>query len=214
MNLYKFNERFTVTGRMPRTMRGSTGWLDNEDPTSEFKSFIDGYGGLVFEGGLYRIHNPESIDIWNAKIREAYPQVGGQVQAFGQDWQGNQFALRVKPNPYVLLFQVGSGAVFEIASSIESAHELEFVEHTDEALSVKLWHQWVSNGGERPSVNQCVGLQQPLFLGGENRVENMCLCNVDVYWEIASQLLQQVRKLPPGTPISNIRFEGTSARIQ
>lgn len=48
---------------------------------------------------------------------------------------------------------------------------------------------------------------QPLVLGGEDEIDNIEPTDVAVHVSIHGQIHQQVRDLPEGTPISDIKFE-------
>lgn len=56
-------------------------------------------------------------------------------------------------------------------------------------------------GGAQPAHAQCIGSKKPLFLGGEDTIENLESLDLDVYWHIMGQVIAKVRGLPPGTPI-------------
>ena len=47
----------------------------------------------------------------------------------------------------------------------------------------------------------------PLFLGGEDSLENMEVSDMEVYWDMTDQLWEAVKDLPEGTKIGNISFE-------
>jgi len=114
-------------------------------------------------------------------------------------WRGGE-------NPAVLLFQIASGEAYKIADSLQVAHDEEFVNHAQEALNIDRWHEWRANGGANPTACQCVGFRIALFLGGRDQLENLEMSDIDVYWEITAQLLEQTRSLPLGTRISGVRI--------
>ena len=47
----------------------------------------------------------------------------------------------------------------------------------------------------------CIGLKVPAFLGGEETIANMEVNDMDVYWSFNAQVYNQVKDMPPGTPI-------------
>ncbi len=201
MRLDRFFGKYAVTEK-PEGF-----WVsDAETDNGTLGPLISHYGGTAFNRGIYRLHTWTGIDLWSGTVGRAFPALDRQVVIFGQDWQGNQFGWRNVGDPKVLLFQIGSGEVFEIADSIASFHDQELVEHSAEALNERLWHAWVALGGDLPNADQCVGYRIPIYLGGRDQLENLELCDLQVYWGINAQLLQQVRALPPGTPISEVRI--------
>lgn len=72
----------------------------------------------------------------------------------------------------------------------------------DVALAKSFFHKWKKSGGASPAHSQCVGFRQPLFLGGADDLDNLELSDIDVYWHLMSQIIEQVRDLPAGTPIA------------
>ena len=53
----------------------------------------------------------------------------------------------------------------------------------------------------------CVGYRIPLFLGGDDSLENMEVSDMEVYWDMTDQLWEAVKDLPEGTKIGNVSFE-------
>jgi hypothetical protein len=79
------------------------------------------------------------------------------LQIFGQDWQRNQFGIKAAGPSTVLLLQIGSGQAFGIADTLQQAHEVEFAEFADEALSIRLWQEWLASGGAIPGFKPVRG---------------------------------------------------------
>jgi len=208
MNLENFSKRYAVSSRHAWAGHRGSPWLEQTAKDHpDFLQLVDKFGGCVFEQGLYRIYLPEACETWSLAAGEAFPEFRGKLAIFGQDWQGNQFGIQAAGPSTVLLLQIGSGQAFEVAETLQQAHEVEFVEFADEVLSIRLWQEWPASGGAIPKLNQCVGLINPLFLGGLNIVENLQLCDTEVYWDITRQLLAQARISPPGTMIAHIRLD-------
>jgi hypothetical protein len=87
-------------------------------------------------------------------------------------------------------------------------HEGEMIEDPDAVLASGFYEKWLKAGGSAPPFDQCIGYKKPLFLGGADDLGNLELSNLDVYWSVSSQLIRQVRGLPPGTRIGSVRLEG------
>jgi hypothetical protein len=196
----KFDNAFRVTTKAAPT-------AEEGNVLTEIDWLFESYGGFEFESGFYRIHSKSDSRKWRARIGSAFPKESGQVTPFGQDWQGNQFGWRGGDSPAVLLFQIASGEAYEIADSLQVAHDEEFVDHAQEALNLGRWREWSANGGGKPSADECVGYRIPLFLGGKDQLDNLEMSDLDVYWEITTQLLNNTRGLPPGTRISGVRLQ-------
>ena len=174
---------------------------------ADVRQVLDEYGGATYEDGLYRFLSSHDAPRWTQALERFFPTESGDVEAFAQDWQGNLFGYRDRSNPAVLLFQIGSGDVFEISESITAFHNEELVEHPEEALSISLWREWRLNESWSLNSDDCVAYKNPLFLGGEVAIQNLTRANVEVYWETIGQLLAQVRDLPEGTAVSHIKLQ-------
>jgi hypothetical protein len=55
---------------------------------------------------------------------------------------------------------------------------------------------------------ECFSLRVPLVLGGQLAVTNVEVCDLRVHHALASQIADQVRRLPPGTRISGVEIVG------
>ncbi len=60
--------------------------------------------------------------------------------------------------------------------------------------------------GMSPGANECLSFKHPLVLGGAFDPENVETCSVLVHFSIAGQIHEQVKDLPPGTPIGKIKL--------
>lgn len=173
-----------------------------------YTDFMSRYSGLSVAGGLYRVHELERIEIWNEIISEYFATYHGRFSCFGFDWLGRQFALDRERltggEPAVLMFEPGTGEVFEIPATFASFHNDEIVDYHNEALASDLFESWSSLHKAPLAHTECVGYKLPLFLGGEENVDNLELIDMEVYWVVVGQLLNKTRELPPGTIIKNI----------
>jgi hypothetical protein len=153
------------------------------------------------------VHHWSSLRHSNALVREAFPD-SNQVQVFGFDWLGRQFAVdsrgRRDEDPAVLLFEPGTGEVLEICAHFSMFHDGELIEFKNEALASHFFAQWRAAAGASVGFSECVGYRVPLFLGGKDQVDNLEIIDLDVYWTIVGQLRTGSRKLPKGTTIRRI----------
>ena len=166
---------------------------------------LNSLGGSSFAGGLYRIVHPKDLELWKRRVASAFPQFERRVVCFGYDWLGRVFALdsnRVEGGlPGVVMFEPGTGEALEIPSNLVTFHNIELQKFGEAALAISYFQKWLSMGGQRPSITQCVGYKRPLFLGGKDDVENLELIDIDVYWHLMGQMIRKARELPKGTSI-------------
>lgn len=167
--------------------------------------FFAEYSGASFEGGLYRVMRPADIPRWQERIELAFPEFGDRVVCFAYDWAGSVFALDTERleggQAGVLLMEPGTGEVLRIPSNLATFHNSGLIEFGEAALGISFYQKWLATGGDAPAYDYCIGYQKPLFLGGVDEVENLELTDLDVYWHIMGQLIEQTRGLPLATSV-------------
>jgi len=164
--------------------------------------------------GAYRLHQRDDVQRFTSLAAEAYPAFASRIECFGANWQGCQYATdraRVeRGEKLVLLLEPGTGGALEIPATFAAFHDPQLFEHTDAALALSFYRDWLNAGGAAPAYTQCVGYKRPLYLGGADNVSNLELGDFEVYWGLAAQLLAKVRGLPVGTRIGNVSIgDGT-----
>jgi hypothetical protein len=168
-------------------------------------AFFEEFGGASFKGGLYRIIHPSDAGSWRERIALAFPDFAQRSTCFGYDWLGRAFALdSVRSDdgkPAVLLLEPGMDEVLEVPANLATFHNKILLEEHDAALASSFYEVWIASGGVAPTYDQCVGYKKPCFLGGVDDIENLELGDLDVYWHIMGQLIEQVRGLPPGSRV-------------
>jgi hypothetical protein len=190
---------------------GGSGWQHESLASVDgYSDFASEFAGATFAGGLYRVHDAESGPLALMLISETFPEFAGRTCPFGYDWLGRQFAVdsgRVAGGqPQVLLLEPGTGEALEIPLAFGGFHDEELVEYADAALATDFFETWsAANAGRLPlRRDQCVGYRVPLFLGGQDVVDNLELSDIEVYWSVCGQLRRGVRTLPPGTSINEV----------
>ena len=155
-------------------------------------------GGASFEEGLYRLHPSMEIEPWTKNVEAAFPQYEGKIVCFGFDWLGRHFALDQRGEEGaqwpILMIEPGSGEAMKIPVSFADFHNVELVEYADDALAEPFYDEWLDAGGASPSMTECISYKKPLFLGGEDTIENLELSDMDVYWHLCSELLHKKAK--------------------
>lgn len=169
------------------------------------------YAGVTFGRGLYRIHDAQSGPRALAFVLEAFPEFAKRVVPFGYDWLGRQLAVdygRLQGDqPEVLLLEPGTGEALQIPATFAAFHDEVLIEQTDAALASGFYEAWTAEPGASLPLgrDECVGYRVPLFLGGDDELENLEVSDVEVYWSICGQLRSGTQQLPPGASINEIR---------
>ncbi|WP_326565906.1 T6SS immunity protein Tdi1 domain-containing protein [Amycolatopsis rhabdoformis] len=175
-----------------------------------YLDFASEFAGATFGGGLYRVHDHASGAQASTLIAEAFPEYATRVCPFGYDWLGRQFAVdsgrTVAGQPQVLLLEPGTGEALEVPLSFAVFHDKELVEYAEAALATGFFDSWSGENGDSVPLrrDQCVGYRVPLFLGGQDVIENLEVSDLEVYWSICGQLRRRALNLPPGTVINGV----------
>lgn len=157
--------------------------IDNKE---EFMSIFD---GKTFLDGMYRTFKSSEIDKWNAIVGDSFPLYKGKFTVFGYDWLGRVFAIN-NINGTVLLFEPGTGEVLDIPATFEDFHNIELVEYHEDSLASRFFESWQKeNVGCVLERTDCVGYKVPLFLNGNDTLDNLEVSNMEVYWEIMMPLI-------------------------
>lgn len=100
----------------------------------------------------------------------------------------------------MLLVDLGFNQALEIPASFVAFHDTELVDYASEALAAPFFQQWLSAGGARPALGQCIGYRVPPTLGGADELSNLELTDMEVYWGIVGQINAKIKKKPPKEP--------------
>ena len=188
----KFESDFKVTAKNPKVSSGDIS-SNVEIYASGFSELMEKYAGSTFNNGLYRLHNEADILKWTNVVEHTFPEYKGRVVCFGYDWLGRNFALdkaRVDNNQMqILLFEPGTGEVFQIPANFSEFHNVELAEYSNEALASEFFSDWLEQVGKEPEHSECVSYKVPLFLSGRDTLDNLEICDMEVYWSICEQAL-------------------------
>lgn len=161
------------------------------------QALIQSLGGSSFSRGLYRVMLPNDTHEWDSTASKTFPDFAGRLSCFAYDWLGRIFALDsgrlVDGLSGVVMLEPGTAQALEIPCHLASFHDEELIEFNDAALATEFHNSWLSHGGTAPSYRQCIGYLQPLFLSGKDKITNLAVNDMNVYWEITSQLILKVR---------------------
>lgn len=168
-------------------------------------SFLQRFGGMSFNGGLYRTIPLGAVKRWEALVVDAFPPFNKFISCFAYDWLGRIFALDSRRNEekggVVIMFEPGTGKSLQIPCNLADFHNHELVEHCNEALAANFYAEWLAAGGQPPKMDQCIGYKIPLFLNGKDIVSNLEIQNLEVYWTVNAQLIRKAKELPRGTAL-------------
>ncbi|GAA2027315.1 hypothetical protein GCM10009819_08410 [Agromyces tropicus] len=167
-----------------------------------------GLGGVVFGGGLLRVHTAESAREADKYLAAGFPEFSGRIHTFAFDWLGRQFSLDPTRGDYddpgILMFEPGTAEALEIPTTFSRFFDEELVDEPDAALALQFYRDWLDSGGPAPGFAKCVGYRTPLFLGGTDDVANLEVLDIGVYLGLTAELRQRTRGLPVGDRIKGL----------
>lgn len=142
-----------------------------------------------YADGAYRAISQEQRKNLTEMIGEYFSY--SKIYPFGITWLGNCLAVDLRDGARygnVLLFEIGTGDVFDIPVSVEGFFTSEIIEYADDCLAASFYNRWLAGGGAKPEANQCIGYKVPLFLGGNDDIYNLEVSDLEVYWGLMGQL--------------------------
>ena len=176
----------------------------------EFTSFMRTYSGCSFNNGIYRVHEVRELEKWTNVCTEVFPQHKGRFLCFSSNWVGQQFALDftevVDGEFQILLLDPGESEAYEVPYGFSNFHDVGLSSHPEGALETELYQEWLESGGAVPKRDECASFIVPAVLGGDFEIENLEICDMEVYWGLSGQILEQTRDLPPGTVIGDVNI--------
>lgn len=173
-----------------------------------YDAFIDGLGGRSFGNGVFKSFGRSDLSKWYDIVDcPLFSRLKGRFKVFGYDWRGRVFAVNQSDDDCgnVILLNPGDLKFLYIGCPLLEFLNSEIPAYADACLDSEIYAT-----GSPPSARGPHGvrrLQNPLFLGGEDSLENMEISDMEVYWDMTDQLWEAVKDLPEGTKIGNVSFE-------
>lgn len=163
---------------------------------TDYTEFLTEVARSSFAGGLIRFLLPQtdpSIFSWNSPEGwvSDWKQWDGRLVVFAYDWLGRQIsfdlARREDDEPLISILEPGTGQLLEVPENFHGFIEQEIIDYHDAALASTFHSQWIKNGNPLPLFRECVGYKVPLFLGGEDSINNVEISDIDVYVSLCGQ---------------------------
>lgn len=172
--------------------------------TSFLNDLFTEFGGNTYEGGIFRVHNFGSSFFWTHTIKNYFKDQNSiEFNCFGFDWMGRQYGIDAT-NALILMFDPATGEKFELEQSINGFFNIDLVEYKSDTLASDTFYHLEGLHNNNLPFSKCLGFKKPLFLGGEDSLENYELVDMEVFWELSYQLYCKAKGLPVGTIIEKI----------
>lgn len=158
-----------------------------------YNDFIMQLGGKRFGKGLFNSFSKDNLVKWQQIVTEAYPEFENNFKLFGYDWLGRCFGIDMREkHEGILMFEIGTSDVLEIPCTFENFLNEEIPLYSDACLAEIFFNEWIKYSNIEMEYGRCASYKVPLFLGGEDVVENLEECDMEVYWGVLTQVKKQM----------------------
>lgn len=159
-----------------------------------YNDFILQLGGKRFGNGVFNSFSNDNLNRWTGIVSEAYPDFKNMFKLFGYDWLGRCFGIDLRERTFenILMFEIGTNDVLEIPCTFKNFLNEEIPLNSDACLAKSFFNEWIAHSNETIKYGRCIGYKIPLFLGGEDTIENLENSDMEVYWSIISQIKKRV----------------------
>ncbi|MCH5644255.1 DUF1851 domain-containing protein [Gordonia sp. ABSL49_1] len=168
-------------------------------------SVAENFGGLVLEGGLFRIYTRTESQAVGDIVAQSDRALASHVEIVGGDWLGRFWAWDTRAlddGGGVTFLDPGEGE-FEVPGDLRDLFDKVLPDMGSEVLELDLYNEWRVHTGTKLDWMSCASMIVPFELGGELVVSNLELTDLSVHWGLASQISQQLRQVDPG---ASVRF--------
>lgn len=176
---------------------------------NEYRTFVIAFGGMQFGKGLFNAFDKGDLRYWEKNILNIFPEYKGKFELFGYDWMGRCFAVTMlgQDEEKILVFDPSTLEVNDIPLCFMDFVNKAIPTSTNECFSADAFINWHNTNGVELEYLQCLGNKVPLFLGGNDELDNMEVSDMDVYWHILGQTAAKLRDEEEGTVVDEFTIE-------
>ena len=122
-------------------------------------------------------------------------------------WLVNQFgdAFIVVPDGSIHVLDLGTGTLMHVADNREDFADR--IAHNADAWLLTYLIDECTASGKFLAAGQCYGYKVPPMLGGKYTVENVEPTDLSVHYQLLAQIVEKMKGLPEGTPISQVALQ-------
>ena len=160
---------------------------------SGYRTFVIAFGGMAFGKGLFSVFDRGDIRYWERIIKKAFPEYEEKFDLFGHDWLGRCFAVETSREGIekIVIFDPGVLEMYDVPLSFMDFVNKAIPMSTNDCLALDSFVKWYQNGGCELEYQQCVGYKKPLFMGGEEGLDNLEVTKMEAYWRMPVQAVKQ-----------------------
>ena len=114
----------------------------------------------------------------------------GDSIAVPNDTTNEARALLLLQDNGIITLKDGAGLNATVKDIAENPHNVEIVEYHEDSLASEFFNEWYEKQEHYVlKHNECAGYKVPLFLNGDDVVDNLEISDMEVYWEIMMPLI-------------------------
>ena len=151
-----------------------------------YNDVISQLGGRTYAKGLLRSFRYEDLPDWMERVKDAFPGIKQEYRLLAFDWLGNIFGVgqNDKGKEVVLVFDLMDDFYFR--SNLDPCEWLDryIPWNPEDHLHLDLYREWYNRTKQPLRFQDAVSLKTPLDYGGELNMDNLELCDMDVYWAV------------------------------
>ena len=176
---------------------------------NEYRTFVIAFGGMQFGKGLFNVFDKGDLRYWENNVTKMFPEYKGRFELFGYDWMGRCFAVTSlgADDEKILVFDPSTLEVSDIQLTFMDFINKAIPAAANECFSADAFINWYNTYGIELKYLNCLGNKVPLFLGGNDELDNMELSDMDVYWHILGQTAAKLKNEAEGTVIEEFTIE-------
>lgn len=162
---------------------------------SGYKEFAAKYAGASFNKGIFRFYDAKTGPVMQYILEGAFFETKtSHFKVFASDWLGRQYAVTSKvakdEEPEVVMFEIEENEIYKTSYTFSSFLNAGLYEMCDRTVYFDLFEKWAKENDTSSLKNpyKCAGLKIPLILGGHAGFGNMEVVDMEVYWDLTSQI--------------------------
>lgn len=190
-------KKYKVTHYIENQKTIKKDFLDEFDSFKNCFSLISKYGGYIIENGMFQIYNFEKASKWTNLITKSYfPEFKDTLFCFAVTWQGCILAINDKDDS-IYLFDPATCEYFAMEEvSLEDFMTEIFLENEDDIIYSEDFLNTMTHLKKETLDSECsVTHKVSLFLGGEDKFENLEIIDTEVMWDLQIQIAEGINEI-------------------
>lgn len=175
---------------------------------NDYRTFVIAFGGMQFGKGMFTVLDKSDAFLWERRMAVAFPERKGTFRLFGHDWMGRCFGVPASSEDKIIIFDPGVFEVYEVDLVFRDFINKAIPLTSNDCLASDAFIKWFEYADIDLPADHCVGYKQPLFLGGEDALDNFEIIKMDRYWYMISKAGKKLNGEDEGQNEGETQVEG------